>query len=111
MAARSGGAAVRVVPWRCQRSMTAICASSWRSPAAGGEVVQSFDLLGAELELVGGGVLLDAEDALGARDRGNVVALRKQPTRGSRNHFERRLHRIRERLEVRALRDWGPSPG
>ena len=34
-----------------------------------GEVVQPFDLLMTQLELVGGRVLLDAGDALGARDR------------------------------------------
>ena len=38
------------------------------------EVVQPLDLLGAQLEAVGGGVLLDAGDPLGARDRGDVVA-------------------------------------
>ena len=43
------------------------------------EVVQPFDLLGAELDAVGGGVLLDAGDPLGAGDRGDVVALREQP--------------------------------
>ena len=48
---------------------------------AGGrrEVVQPFDLLGAQLDAVGGGVLLDAGDPLGAGDRGDVVALREQP--------------------------------
>jgi hypothetical protein len=40
-----------------------------------GEVVQPFDLLGAQLDLVGGRVLLDARDALGAGNRGDVVAL------------------------------------
>jgi hypothetical protein len=51
---------------------------------AGGrrEVVQPFDLLGAQLEAVGGGVLLDAGDPLGAGDRGDVVALREQPCQG-----------------------------
>ncbi len=47
-----------------------------------GEVVQPFDLLGAQLELVGGCVLLDAGDALGAGDRGDVVALGEQPGQG-----------------------------
>jgi len=43
---------------------------------AGGrrEVVQPFDLLGAQLDAVGGGVLLDAGDPLGAGDRGDVVS-------------------------------------
>ena len=51
---------------------------------AGGrrEVVQPFDLLGAQLDGVGGGVLLDAGDALGAGDRCDVVALREQPGQG-----------------------------
>ena len=51
---------------------------------AGGrrEVVQPFDLLGAQLDAVGGGVLLDAGDPLGAGDRGDVVALREQPGQG-----------------------------
>ena len=43
------------------------------------EVVQPFDLLGAQLDAVGGGVLLDAGDPLGARDRGDIVAPREQP--------------------------------
>ena len=47
-----------------------------------GEVVQPFDLLGAQLDAVGGGVLLDAGNALGAGDRGDVVALREQPGQG-----------------------------
>src|SRR5215218_9926079 len=46
------------------------------------EVVQPFDLLGAELDAVGGGVLLDAGDPLGAGDRGDVVALGEQPGQG-----------------------------
>ena len=40
------------------------------------------DLLGAQLEVVGGGVLFDAGDALGAGDRGDVVALSEQPGQG-----------------------------
>ena len=48
-------------------------------PGSRGEVVQSFDLLGAELDAVGGGVLLDAGDSLCAGDRGDVVALGEQP--------------------------------
>ena len=42
-----------------------------------GEVVQPFDLLSAQLELIGGGVLLDTGDALGAGDRG-VPGLRRE---------------------------------
>jgi hypothetical protein len=48
---------------------------------AGGrrEIVQPFDLLGAQLDAVSGYVLLDAGDPLRAGDRGDVVALREQP--------------------------------
>jgi hypothetical protein len=48
---------------------------------AGGwhEVVQPLDLLGAQLDVIGGRVLLDAGDPLGAGNRGDVVALREQP--------------------------------
>jgi len=47
---------------------------------AGGrrEVLQPFDLLGAQPDAVGGCVLLDAGDPLGAGNRGDVVALREQ---------------------------------
>jgi hypothetical protein len=62
--------------------MVAICASSWRSPAAGVRFVEPLDLLGLQLEVVGGSVLLDAGDALGAGDRGDVVALSEQPGQG-----------------------------
>jgi hypothetical protein len=51
-------------------------------PGGRGEVVQPFELLGAQLERVGGGVLLDAGDALGAGDRGDVVALSEEPGQG-----------------------------
>jgi hypothetical protein len=37
-----------------------------------GEVVEPLELLGAQLDGVGGGVLLDAGDALGAGDWGDV---------------------------------------
>ncbi len=40
-----------------------------------GEVVKPFDLFRAQLETVGGCVLFDAGHALGAGDRGDVVAL------------------------------------
>ena len=43
------------------------------------EVVQPFDLLGAQLDAVRGGVLLDAGHPLGAGNRSDVVALREQP--------------------------------
>ena len=48
---------------------------------AGGrsEVVEPFDLFGAQLDAVGGRVFLDARDPLGARDRGDVVTLGEQP--------------------------------
>jgi hypothetical protein len=42
------------------------------------EVVQPFDLVGAQLD-TGGGVLLDARDPLGAGNRRNLIALREQP--------------------------------
>src|SRR5467141_1459597 len=43
------------------------------------EVVQPFDLLGAQLDAVGGGVLLDAGNPLGAGNRSDVVTLCEQP--------------------------------
>jgi len=48
-------------------------------PLANGrrEVVQPFDLLGAQDDAVRGGVLLDAGDPLGAGNRRDVVALRE----------------------------------
>jgi hypothetical protein len=51
---------------------------------AGGrrEIVEPLDLLRAQLYAVGRRVLLDAGDALGARDRGDVVALCEQPGQG-----------------------------
>jgi hypothetical protein len=48
-----------------------------------GEIVQTFDLIGAVLDAVGSRVLFDSGDALRAGDRGDVVALREQP--GQRN--------------------------
>jgi hypothetical protein len=55
-----------------------------RVPLAGGwgEGVQPRELSGGELEAVGGGVLLDAGDAPGAENRGDVVALGEQPGQG-----------------------------
>jgi hypothetical protein len=54
------------------------------SRADGGrEVVQPFDLLGAQFDAVGGCVLLDASDALRAGNRGDAVALRERS--GQRN--------------------------
>ena len=46
---------------------------------AGGrrEVIEPFDLLGAQRDVIGGRVLLDSGHPLGARDRGDVVALRE----------------------------------
>src|SRR5215207_804393 len=43
------------------------------------EVVQPFELRFGELDLVGQGVLLDASDAAGAGDRGDVVSAGKDP--------------------------------
>src|SRR5207247_2908963 len=62
-----------------QRSMMAMFPSSWRSPGGRREVVQPFDLLGAQLDAVGGGVLLDPGNPLGAGNRSDVIALREQP--------------------------------
>ena len=44
-----------------------------------GKIVEPCDVLDAELDMVGGRVLLDAGDALGTGDRGDVVALGEQP--------------------------------
>src|SRR2546429_9965263 len=53
---------------------------------AGGrrQVVQPFELLSAQLDAVGGGVLLDAGNSLGAGNRSDVVALREQPGQSDR---------------------------
>jgi hypothetical protein len=53
-------------------------------PIAGcrGQGVQPGVLSGGEFEAVGGGVLLDAADAPGAGNRGDVVALGEQPGQG-----------------------------
>src|SRR6185437_15634989 len=48
-------------------------AACWR------ELVQLLDLPWAQLKTVGGSVLLDACDPLGAGNRGDVTTLRKQP--------------------------------
>src|SRR5690349_21720467 len=56
--------------------MTAMLPSSCCSPEAGRKVVQSFDLRRTQLDMVSGGVLLDAGDPFGARNRSNVVTLR-----------------------------------
>src|SRR5207247_1391722 len=48
--------------------------------AGGGrEIVEPRELLRAQFDRVGRGVLLDAGDALGAGDRRDVVALSEQP--------------------------------
>lgn len=52
-----------------------------------GEVVELVDLLGAQLDTIGGDVLLDPRDPLGAQDRNDVVALCQQPGQG---HLRRR---------------------
>ena len=59
--------------------MEAMLASSWRSPAAGVRLSSRSQLVGGELDAVGGGVLLDAGDSAGAGDRGDVVAAGQQP--------------------------------
>ena len=43
------------------------------------DVIQPCDLRGAQLDAIGGGVLLDAGNPLGAGNRSDVVALREQP--------------------------------
>ena len=55
-----------------------------RCPSTGcwGEVVELVDLLGGQLDAVGGDVLLDPGDAPGAGDGGDVVALGQQPGQG-----------------------------
>lgn len=47
--------------------------------SGGREIVQPFDLLGAQLDAVGGCILLNTGDPLGAGNRGDVIALREQP--------------------------------
>src|SRR4051812_40237850 len=48
--------------------------------AGGGpEVVEPFELRFGELDLVSQGVLLDASDAAGAGDRGDVFSAREDP--------------------------------
>ena len=64
---------------RGQRSMTAMFAFVMALAGRRREVVQPLDLLGAQLDAVGGGVFLDAGDPLGAGNRRDVVALREQP--------------------------------
>ena len=54
------------------------------------KVVQPFDLSSAQLDAVGGGVLLDAGDSFGAGNRGNVVTLGEQP--GQRDLRRRGTH-------------------
>ena len=53
-------------------------------PFAGGwrQVAEPFELVAAQFDAVGGGVLLDAGDPPGAGDRGDVVALGEQPGQG-----------------------------
>ena len=59
-------------------------------------MVQPLDLVGAQLEAVGSGVLLDAGDPLGTGNRGDVIALREQPGQGD-------LCRCRTRLGCNSL--------
>lgn len=47
-----------------------------------GKVVQAGEVAGSELDLVGGGVLLQSGDSLGAGDGRNVVTLGEQPGQG-----------------------------
>jgi hypothetical protein len=59
--------------------MAEMFASSWRLAGRRSEVVEPLDLLRAQLDAVGCRVLLDVGDALGAGDRGDIVALRPEP--------------------------------
>jgi hypothetical protein len=45
-----------------------------------GKVVQPFDLACGQLDAVGGGILFDAGDPLGARNRSDVITLGEQPS-------------------------------
>jgi hypothetical protein len=47
-----------------------------------GQVAQPLELVVAQFDAVGGGVLLDAGDPAGAGDGGDVVALGEQPGQG-----------------------------
>jgi hypothetical protein len=71
-------------------------------------VVQPFDLLGAQLEPVGSRVLLDAGDALGAGDRGDVVSLGEQPGQGFRS--KQRSPYSRNPTGIRIQRSAGARP-
>ena len=46
------------------------------------ELIEPVDLFRAQLNGVGGNVLLDARDPFGARNRGDVVTLGQQPSQG-----------------------------
>ena len=80
MVARRGANEVFVCAWRSGSAVDdghipfVVAHASGRH-----EVVQPFDLRSAQLDAVGGGVLLDAGDPFGAGNRGNVVTLREQP--------------------------------
>jgi hypothetical protein len=47
-----------------------------------GQVAEPLELVVAQFDAVGGGVLLDAGDPPGAGDRGDVLALGEQPGQG-----------------------------
>ncbi len=51
--------------------------------SSGREVVEPVDLLGTQLDAVGGGVLLDAGDPFGSGDRGGVVSASQDSRQGS----------------------------
>jgi hypothetical protein len=61
--------------------MAAMLPLSWRSPPAGVRLSSLSILFGAQLDAVGGGVLLDAGDPLGAGDRGDVITLGEWPAK------------------------------
>jgi hypothetical protein len=77
----TAGAALRQRPPAPRRSAVDNGHVPFVVTLAGGrcEVIQPLDLLGAQLDAVGGGVLLDAGDPLRAGNRSDVVAMREEP--------------------------------
>jgi hypothetical protein len=74
-------------------SMTGMFPTSWRSPAAGVRLFSRFDLLGAQLDAVGGGVLLDEGNLL---ERFCYLGSTREE---SREHF--RWHRVERECVTR----------
>jgi hypothetical protein len=86
---------------------------------AGGrsEVVEPFDLLGAQLDAIGGGVLLDAGDPLGAGDRAMSLPWASSQANVSRPQTEpipaatRNVHLDNATSGATFTRSVPPSPG